>query len=126
MKITDIKSGQGKIDIEADVIEMGEIREISKFNRPLKVATAVIKDDSGEIQLSLWNQDAEKVKKGDKIKITNGFAKEFQGALQVTAGKFGKIEVVGKSEQSDRIITNMPSEGMNPVEDEIGGEDEEW
>ena len=100
MKLADLKTGQDKADIEADVIEMTEPRTFDKFGRNLTVSTATLKDESGSVKMSLWNQDVDKVKVGDRIKVTNGFVKEFQGEVQLTAGKFGKIEIIGKSESS--------------------------
>jgi replication factor A1 len=99
MKISELRTGQGSVNIEAAVIEISEAREFQKYGRTLRVATATIKDDSGTIKLSLWNADIERVKKGDTVKITNGYASEFQGEKQLTTGKFGKLEVLeGKSE----------------------------
>ena len=94
LKIVDLKPRQGKVEIEAEVISIDEPREFEKFGRKGKVANAKIKDDSGEISLTLWNEDVDKVKVGDKIKITNGYVNEFQGEKQLTAGRFGKLEVI--------------------------------
>ena len=98
MNIGELKPGQSGVEVEATVTDVGETREFSKFGRVVRVATATIKDDSGEIKLSLWNEDIERVKVGSKIKLSNAFVREFQGEPQLTAGKFGKIEVVGEGE----------------------------
>jgi len=95
-KISELKSGQGRVEIEAEVKSMEEPRTFNKFGRELKVCNAIISDDSGEIKLTLWNEDIEKVKVGSKVKITNGYVNEFQGEKQLTAGKFGKLETVGE------------------------------
>jgi len=95
MKISEINANQGDIDIEAEVVSIEEPRSFNKFGKDLKVANAKIKDDSGEIALTLWNEDINKVKPGDKIKITKGYAKEFNNEKQVTTGKFGTLEVLG-------------------------------
>ncbi|MBU1203824.1 MAG: DNA-binding protein [Nanoarchaeota archaeon] len=108
MKIAEIQSRQGKIDIEAEVVEKGEVREFQKFGRAGKVCNAKIKDDSGEIDLTLWNEDVDKVEVGDKVKLTNGYCNEFQGNKQVTAGKFGKLEIAGKEET---VETESAEEG---------------
>ena len=139
MKISDIKSNQGKVDIEAAVIEKGEVRDINKYGKNLRVATAVIKDESGKIKLSLWNNEIDNVNVGDKIKISNGYASEFKGEKQLTAGKFGKLEVVGKaseeemkSEASEEVRTNMPPQqesvpGITGTEEDSSDDsDEEW
>lgn len=98
MKISELKPRQGKIDIEAEVISIEEPRTFSKFGREGRVTNAIVKDDSGEIKLTLWNEDIDKVKVGNKVKITNGYINEFQGEKQLTAGRLGKIEVIGKKE----------------------------
>ena len=98
MKISELKPGQGSVEVEASVEKVGEVREFNKFGKQLRVATAVIKDDSGSMELSLWNEDIEKVKAGDQIKITNGFVKEFQGNPQLTTGREVKLEVIGAGE----------------------------
>ena len=93
-KISDLSAGQGKVDIEAEVKSMEPERTFNKFGRVLRVTNAVISDESGEIKLTLWNDEINKVQIGNKVKITNGFVNEFQGEKQLTAGKFGKLEVL--------------------------------
>ncbi|KHO48167.1 MAG: nucleic acid binding OB-fold tRNA/helicase-type [archaeon GW2011_AR5] len=94
MKISELKDGTGKVDIEAKVIEKEATREVNtKFGRS-KVANAVIEDDSGTIALTLWGDDADKVKEGDSLKIENGFVKEWNGTLQLSVGKYGKMTVL--------------------------------
>jgi len=95
MTIKDIKVGAMDGSITAEVIDMEEPREVlNKVGVRMKVAKANIRDDSGEINLTLWNDDAGKFKVGDKIKIENGWVTEFKGNLQVSAGKNGKIEKI--------------------------------
>ncbi len=99
MKIADLKPRQGNVELEVEIVDIGEIREFEKFGNKGRVANATVKDDSGEVKLTLWNDDVDKIKKGDKVKISNGYVNEFQGEMQLTAGKFGKIEVIGKGEE---------------------------
>ena len=94
MKITELKAGQGKVDIVVKVTAKNEPRVMEKYGKQLKVCNATVTDDSGEIVLSLWNDDVDKVNVGDNIKISNGYVSEFNGKKQLTSGKFGKLEVV--------------------------------
>jgi len=94
MNISEIQARQGKIDVEAEVISKDEPREFEKSGNKGKVCNCTIKDDSGNIKLTLWDDHCDKVKIGDKVKITNGYCNEFQGEKQLTAGKFGKLEVI--------------------------------
>ena len=93
-KIKDLKVGQNKVEIEAEVVDMQPVREFSKFGKVGKVCNAKVKDDSGEITLTLWNDEIDKIKKCSKIKISNGYVTEWQGERQLSAGKFGKLEVL--------------------------------
>ncbi|MEW6722453.1 MAG: OB-fold nucleic acid binding domain-containing protein [Candidatus Micrarchaeota archaeon] len=94
MKISELKPGTGSVNIEAEVASMEPEREINKYGRKLRVANATIKDDSGSITLVLWNEQIDKVKAGSKVKIENGYVNEWQGAPQLTLGKFGKMDVL--------------------------------
>lgn len=101
MAIKDLKVNQGKVEITATVKSVTEPRTFQKFGRDLRVATATIADESGEVALSIWNDDIDIVKPGAKIKITNGYVGEWQGQPQLTTGKFGKLEILGKDESSE-------------------------
>ena len=114
MKISELFPRQGSVNVEGTIKEIGEVRTFDKFGKQLRVADAVLEDDSGSIKLTLWNDDVDKYKAGDKVSITNGYVGEFQGDKQLTSGKFGKIEKVGKGEN----ITPNPDADNSPSEEE--------
>ncbi len=136
MQIKDLKPKQGNIDVIVDVVDVGETREFQKFGKPGKVANAIAKDETGDIKLTLWNEDIEKVKAGDKVHITNGYVNEWQGEMQLTTGRMGKMEIVGKADStakndSDSVIrTNIPTpqveqKELNVEEESIEDVDDE-
>ncbi len=94
MKIIDLNSNSRKVDLEAVVTEVEEPREITTRYGKTKLANAVIEDDSGSITLVLWGDDTEKLKEGDRIKIENGFVREWNNNLQISIGKYGKLTVL--------------------------------
>ena len=93
MAIKDIQVGQGNATITGVISEKGPVREFNKFDKVGRVCNAKLKDETGEIQLTLWNDEIDKVNQGDKVTITNGFVKEWQGEPQLSAGRNGTIEV---------------------------------
>ncbi len=111
MAIKDLEVRQGNVDIVVEVVEKGEIREFQKFGKTGRVCNAKIKDETGEMNLTLWNEQIDQVNAGDKVHITNGYVNEFQGEKQLTTGKLGKLEVVGKSEGSEESKEVPPKEG---------------
>ena len=94
MKVSELQAGQGKVDITGQITEIGEVRSFNKFGKDGRVANAKIKDESGEMTLTLWNEQVDQVKVGSKVKITNGYVSEYKGEKQLSTGKFGKLEVV--------------------------------
>ena len=110
MQVKDLQPRQGKVDIEIDIVYIGEVREFEKFGKAGRVANAIAKDETGDIKLTLWNDDIEKIKSGDKIKITNGYVSEWQGEKQLSTGKFGTLEVIEESEEAKKESTSPPDE----------------
>ncbi len=95
MKISELAPGTGNVNLEAEVVGVETPREINKNGRVLRVTNATLKDDSGTISLVLWNDAIDQVREGSKISITNGYVNTWQDKLQLTLGKFGKMEVLG-------------------------------
>ncbi|MFC1769288.1 SOSS complex subunit B family protein [Nanoarchaeota archaeon] len=102
MAISELNAGQGKVEIVVEVVSVSEPRTFEKFGKQGRVATAKAKDETGEINLSLWNDDIDKVSPGDKIKISNGYVSEFRGEKQLTTGRFGSMEVLEKGKPQDK------------------------
>lgn len=110
MAIKDLLVRQGNVDIIVDIVDVGETRTFEKFGRSGRVATAVAKDETGDIKLTLWNEDIDRVKAGDKVHIINGYVSEWQGEKQLTTGRLGKLEVIGESEEVKKEMTAGPDE----------------
>ena len=94
MKISEITPGSSKISIEAKVVEKQAVREVNTKFGQNTVCETVIEDESGNIILVLWGPQANEINVGDNLKIENGFVKEWNGNMQLSVGKFGKITKV--------------------------------
>jgi len=94
MKIGEIKIGMSNVTLEAKVIDISEIREVmTRFGRR-NVADALLEDDTGQIKMSLWQDQIKRIKVGNKVSVTGAFVTEFRGNLQLNVPRSGKIEVV--------------------------------
>ena len=96
MKINELRDGARRVDIEANVIQKSETREVSSkwTNETYRVADATIEDETGTITLTLWNEQTEQVNVGDRVRIENGYIKSFRGELQLNSGKYGTLTVL--------------------------------
>jgi len=90
------------------------------------VANAVAKDETGDIKITLWNDEIDRIKGGDRVSIQNGYVSEWQGELQVSTGRFGKIEVVGESSTpAEKPASPASKTGQKEEEDNSLVDDEE-
>ncbi len=134
MKVKDLKPREGNVDIVVDVIDVGVPREFNKFGKAGRVSTAIAKDETGNIKLTLWNEDIERINAGDKIHLTNGYVNEWQGEMQLTTGRMGKLEVVGKADtgvskepaaETDTYIAEKETYKKDVLEEELNVDEEE-
>ena len=95
MKIKDVLGSQNATLENVEVISKEEPRQFEKYGKSLRVCNAKIKDDTGELNLTLWGDEIDQVNEGDKISIVDGWVKEFNGELQISAGRKGKIVKAG-------------------------------
>ena len=123
MKISELNIGQGNVEVEGTVKEIGEAKTFNKFGKDLSVANAMLEDDSGSIKLTLWNDDVTRFKDGDKLKVVNGYVNEFQGEKQLTSGKFGSLEKVDGSSAPAESSEEAPAEEASEESTEEASEE---
>ena len=96
MNIKDLRNGMRRVDVEAQVTEISEPREVTsrRTGETLTVADAVLTDDSGSIKLTLWNEQIDQVNVNDRVKITNGYVTSWQAEIQLNVGRYGTLTVL--------------------------------
>ena len=93
MEVKELKDG--KVDeIELEITEIGDERNVNSRYGGGRVCDAVGNDETGSVSVSLWNDEIDAVSVGNKIRITNGWVREWNNVLQLSAGRYGKLEVV--------------------------------
>lgn len=94
MKINEIKRGSSNIIIEAKVIDISDSRDVQTKYGKKSVADATLEDDSGQISLTLWEENIGKLKVGDKVSVAGAYVTEFRDKLQLNIPRSGKLEIV--------------------------------
>ncbi len=95
MKTSDVKPEMRRVDLDMKIVEIEEPRSYaSRTGKEGRVTTAIGEDDSGRIKISIWDKDIDRVKVGNTVKIRNGYARLFRDEVHVSAGMYGKLEVV--------------------------------
>jgi len=81
--------------VEGTITAISPVREVTTMRGPARVADATLQDETGTITLTLWGDDAGRYSVGQKVKVTDGWVKDFRGKLQLSMGRSGKIDVLG-------------------------------
>lgn len=88
------KNMRSNVNLEAKLSRKGDKRTVNtKAGSQVNVCDAYLTDEAGEIKLTLWGDDIDKVKVEDRVRIKNGYISEFRGEVSITKGKFGSMEV---------------------------------
>ena len=95
MKVKDLKADQKFDVLEITIQEKGETRNVSTFRGQSRVCDSKGVDEDGDsVALSLWNEEIDQVNQNDRVRITNGWVRQWRGNLQVSAGRFDKLEII--------------------------------
>ena len=95
MNISDLRDGMRRVDAEGEIAEISEPRTVNlRTGDQARVADCMLKDDSGDIKLSLWDDQMAQVNQGSKLWLTMVYTNSFRGELRLNVGKFGKLEVL--------------------------------
>ncbi|MGI0082710.1 MAG: OB-fold nucleic acid binding domain-containing protein [Nitrosopumilaceae archaeon] len=94
--ISQLRSGMTRLDtVEGTIESVGEPRTVNlRSGGQAQVADAILKDDTGQIKLTLWDAQIKMVKPGSKVTIENGYINNFKGENSLNVGKYGKLNVV--------------------------------
>ncbi len=94
MKINEVKQGMSNVTVEGKVIDISEPRQVNTRYGPKQVADAEIEDDSGQIKLSLWEDQIKSIAIGDMVTVSGAYITVFRDQIQLNIPRSGKLEVV--------------------------------
>lgn len=97
-QIKDLRAGMKRVHIKARVLEISKPRLVTtRFGFYANVANALITDETGTIQLSLWNNQIDEISVGNLIQVENAKVIAFRGKRQLRVGRSGEISVIKNS-----------------------------
>lgn len=120
--IGELNVGMRSIIVEGDVMEDPEVRDVTtRDGAEIRLASLRIRDESGEIGVTLWRDLAEKVDgltAGSRLRIKNAYVKMgFFGDLELSSGRTTELEVLSEGEvTSDREIDLVNDLGIEKIQ----------
>lgn len=78
-------------DLIVKVIAVSDISKGAGDKGPWERQTCTLKDNSGKIELTLWNEDVGKLDQGQHVKLEGLFWKPYKDELTPNWGKYTKV-----------------------------------
>lgn len=94
--VSQLRAGNNVDEITVTIIAKEPARYVRTDKYQGLRASAIGRDDTGEIRISLWGVQAADVELGDVVEITNGLVQEYQGDRVLSTGKFGDLQIVSE------------------------------
>ena len=93
-KIGDLKVGMKKVRLKAEVLEIPKSKVVyTRYGTEACVSNTLIRDETGSMKMSLWNDQIGSIHKGDIVDVRNGRVAWFSGEKQLRLGRSGSLNV---------------------------------
>jgi len=110
--VKSLQAGSSSIDITLKVVRVYPTHEFIRGERKGKVKNLVCEDETGQINVSLWDSRADvEIKAGDKLEINSGYVKKTPTGIEVRVGTKGHV-VVEKGEAAE-----IKEDSLDSIED---------
>ncbi|RLI19748.1 hypothetical protein DRO54_07835 [Candidatus Bathyarchaeota archaeon] len=101
ISIRNIVSGLNDVTVSGRITSIYPVQTFKRgFEKRGKLARLVLADETGEINVVLWDDNASLIeqgvlKRGQRIRISHGYAREsFRGGIELHVGENGEIEIL--------------------------------
>jgi len=123
VKIGELTPNSKAVNVVAKVVSKGEVRSTTSGRdySAHRVVDALVGDETGCVYLNLWDDNIDKVKEGDILKIKNGYVNLFRGNIRLNIGRYGSFEVVTEPMIKEVNTENNVSSKQYEQERRFGG-----
>ena len=90
--IKELRAGMNNVNLKAKILEVTKPKHVvTRYGNHAAIAKALIADETGTINLCLWNGQIASVSAGDIIQIENAQVSVFRGEKHMTLGRKGTL-----------------------------------
>src|SRR3989304_1963560 len=123
VKISELTPNSKAVNVVAKVVSKGEVRSTTSGRdyTAHRVVDVLVGDETGCVYLNLWDDNIDKAKEGDILKIKNGYVTLFRGSIRLNIGRYGSFEVVTEPIIKEVNTENNVSSKQYEQERRFGG-----
>jgi len=118
VKIAKLEDGMTNVDVIARVMQIFPQKKFEKNGKTGVLCNLIVADDSGEIRLTLWRNDAkkleeEKIERGTLLLLKNCYVTSYKEKKQLNMGYNGSMEIspqvkgIENFPQAETVLTKL-------------------
>ena len=98
VKVGELTPDSRAVNVVVKIVSKGEVRSTTSGRdyTQHRVVDALVGDETGAVYLNLWDDNIDKIKEGDVVKVKNGYVNLFRGSMRLNIGRYGSFEVVAE------------------------------
>jgi replication factor A1 len=123
VKVGELTPNSKAVNVVVKVVSKGEVRSTTSGRdyTQHRVADALVGDETGSVYLNLWDDNIDKIKEADVVKVKNGYVNLFRGSMRLNIGRYGSFEVVAEPLVKEVNTENNLSSKQYEQERRFGG-----
>jgi ssDNA-binding replication factor A large subunit len=90
--VEELDAEADEVEIEGKIAELPTPRAVSTRYGQKRIVTVVFEDDTGKIDLTLWEEEIDAIEEGAKVSISGGYVREWAEDIQLNISREGEIE----------------------------------
>jgi len=94
MNVEELSPEADDVEITGKISELPTPRAVSTRYGQKKIVTVVFEDETGSIDLTLWEEEIDAIEEGVQVQINGAYVREWADDIQLNIGRDGKIEQV--------------------------------
>jgi len=94
MTVEELSPESDEVEITGEITELPTPRAVSTRYGQKKITTVTFEDETGSIDLTLWEEEIDAIEEGATVHITGAYVREWADDIQLNIGRDGNIEMV--------------------------------
>ncbi len=92
MTVEELDAEADDVEIEGTIKRLPTPRAVSTQYGQKRITTVVFEDETGDIDLTLWEEEIDEIEEGAEVHITGAYVREWADDVQLNIGRDGDIE----------------------------------
>lgn len=94
LTVEELSPEDDDVEITGTITELPQPRAVSTKYGQKRITTVTFEDDTGSIDLTLWEEEIDAIEEGAKVHITGAYVREWGNEVQLNISREGNIETV--------------------------------